>query len=109
MLKDSLQWDPAVDVLLNRLPNRFIAPHRERGRVEEQVGNLAVGLDENDAFVIFPEGGNFTPRRRIRAIERLRPLGLHRMAAARRADAQRAGARGPAGCSPRWTPHRTPA
>ena len=28
VLKDMLQWDPAVDVLLNRLPNRFITPHR---------------------------------------------------------------------------------
>jgi 1-acyl-sn-glycerol-3-phosphate acyltransferase len=80
VLKDMLQWDPAVDVLLNRLPTRFITPHRESGSVEEHVGNLAVGLDENDAFVIFPEGGNFTPRRRTRAIERLRQRGLDRMA-----------------------------
>ena len=26
VLKDTLQWDPAIDVLLNRLPNRFIRP-----------------------------------------------------------------------------------
>lgn len=81
VLKDSLQWDPAVDVLLNRLPNRFIAPQRDPGGLEKLVGNLAVGLDENDAFVIFPEGGNFTPRRRIRAIEMLRARGLEKMAA----------------------------
>jgi 1-acyl-sn-glycerol-3-phosphate acyltransferase len=30
--------------------------------------------------VIFPEGGNFTPQRRERAIEKLRKLGLERMA-----------------------------
>ena len=30
--------------------------------------------------MIFPEGGNFTPRRRLRAIARLRSLGLERMA-----------------------------
>lgn len=88
VLKDSLQWDPAVDVLLNRLPNRFIAPHANGLRpIEDEVGALAVGLDENDAFVIFPEGGNFTPRRRRRAIDRLHSLGLHRMAA--RAEAMR--------------------
>ena len=28
VLKAALQWDPAVDVLLNRLPNRFISPGR---------------------------------------------------------------------------------
>ncbi|GIF74581.1 1-acyl-sn-glycerol-3-phosphate acyltransferase [Asanoa siamensis] len=81
VLKDSLQWDPAVDVMLNRLPNRFIAPQRDPDGLEKLVGNLAVGLDENDAFVIFPEGGNFTPRRRLRAIELLRSRGLYRMAA----------------------------
>ncbi|MGW1061996.1 1-acyl-sn-glycerol-3-phosphate acyltransferase [Micromonospora rubida] len=81
VLKDSLQWDPAIDVLLNRLPNRFLAPARNRdGSVAEQIGHLATGLDDNDAFVIFPEGGNFTPRRRVRAIARLRSLGLERMA-----------------------------
>jgi 1-acyl-sn-glycerol-3-phosphate acyltransferase len=83
VLKDTLQWDPAVDVLLNRLPSRFITPHHKGAGPagEDHVGQLAVGLDENDAFVIFPEGGNFTPGRRVRAIERLRARGLHRMAA----------------------------
>ncbi|MEV5819957.1 1-acyl-sn-glycerol-3-phosphate acyltransferase [Micromonospora haikouensis] len=81
VLKDSLQWDPAIDVLLNRLPNRFLAPAADRREaVSEQIGHLATGLDDDDAFVIFPEGGNFTPRRRLRAIARLRSRGLERMA-----------------------------
>ena len=87
VLKDTLQWDPAIDVILNRLPNRFISPNR-RGdsaeRLEEEVGALARNLDENDAFVIFPEGGNFTPERRQRSIDKLRRLGLETMA--RRAE-----------------------
>ena len=87
VLKDTLQWDPAIDVILNRLPNRFISPNR-RGRrperLEEEVGALARNLDENDAFVIFPEGGNFTPERRQRGIDKLRRLGLETMA--RRAE-----------------------
>ncbi|WP_434741554.1 1-acyl-sn-glycerol-3-phosphate acyltransferase [Micromonospora sp. SH-82] len=81
VLKAALQWDPAIDVLLNRLPTRFIAPTPDTGgSVIEQIGNLAVGLDDDDAFVIFPEGGNFTPRRRLKAIARLRSRGLERMA-----------------------------
>jgi 1-acyl-sn-glycerol-3-phosphate acyltransferase len=81
VLKDSLQWDPAVDVLLNRLPNRFIAPGRTAGTsIESEITALATGLDHNDAFVIFPEGGNFTPGRRSRAIRRLRDRGLEDMA-----------------------------
>ncbi|MFC7549545.1 1-acyl-sn-glycerol-3-phosphate acyltransferase [Plantactinospora sp. GCM10030261] len=81
VLKDTLQWDPAVDVMLNRLPNRFITADPGPGEsLAEQVGHLATGLDDNDAFVIFPEGSNFTPRRRVRAIARLRSRGLDDMA-----------------------------
>ena len=86
VLKDTLQWDPAVDVLLNRLPSRFISPHpgASGDAVEAEVGALATGLDDNDAFVIFPEGGNFTPKRRTAIIESLRRRGLH--SASRRAE-----------------------
>jgi 1-acyl-sn-glycerol-3-phosphate acyltransferase len=83
VLKDTIAWDPAVDVILNRLPSRFISP-RGGDRLEQQVGELARNLDENDAFVIFPEGGNFTPERRQRGIDKLRRLGLEAMA--RRAE-----------------------
>jgi 1-acyl-sn-glycerol-3-phosphate acyltransferase len=83
VLKDTLAWDPAIDVILNRLPSRFISPHKGRD-LEQEVGALARNLDENDAFVIFPEGGNFTPERRQRAIDKLRRLGLESMA--RRAE-----------------------
>ncbi len=81
VLKEMLAWDPALGVLLTRLPSRFISPRPATGRdVEAEVGELARNLDENDAFVIFPEGGNFTPERRERAINRLQRLGLHKMA-----------------------------
>ena len=89
VLKDTLQWDPMVDVILNRLPSRFISPNpgRDGDAVEQQIALLATDLDANDAFVIFPEGGNFTPGRRARAIDRLHRLGLERMA--RRAERMR--------------------
>ena len=81
VLKDSLAWDPFVGVLLSRLPSRFLSAHAApTGDVESQVGELARNLDANDAFVIFPEGGNFTPERRERSIKRLHRLGLTRMA-----------------------------
>lgn len=81
VLKDTLQWDPAIDVLLHRIPARFITPDPGAGQdLESQIQELATGLDEDDAFVIFPEGGNFSPARRDRAIARLRKLGLERMA-----------------------------
>ena len=81
VLKDTLAWDPAIDVILNRVPSRFISSNPKAGAdFETQIGELARNLDSNDAFVIFPEGGNFTPRRRQRAIEKLRRLGLEAMA-----------------------------
>jgi pterin-4a-carbinolamine dehydratase/1-acyl-sn-glycerol-3-phosphate acyltransferase len=86
VLKDALQWDPAVDVLLNRLPNQFVAPGHRRGdwSAAQMAGALAAGLDDDDVMVIFPEGGKFTPRRRLAAIDRLRSRGLSD--AARRAE-----------------------
>jgi 1-acyl-sn-glycerol-3-phosphate acyltransferase len=83
VLKDTLAWDPAIDVILHRLPSRFISP-ASAGDLEREVGELARNLDANDAFVIFPEGGNFTPERRQRAIDKLRRLRLEGMA--RRAE-----------------------
>ena len=81
VLKDTLAWDPAIGVLLSRLPNRFISPNPgSDSSVDSEIGELASNLDENDCFVIFPEGGNFTPRRRERAINRLHRKGMTRMA-----------------------------
>ena len=81
VLKDTIAWDPAIDVILTRLPSRFISPKGDVGdQMERHVGEMARGLDDNDAFVIFPEGGNFSHARRERGIERLRELGLHAMA-----------------------------
>ncbi|GAA5140397.1 hypothetical protein GCM10023340_00460 [Nocardioides marinquilinus] len=85
VLKSTLAWDPAIDVLLNRVPARFISTNPGPGAdLETLIHDLAVGLDEDDAFVIFPEGGNFTAQRRERAIARLHRLGLETMA--RRAE-----------------------
>ncbi len=80
VLKDTLQWDPVIDILLGRLPNRFIRPGRGRtvdgDSTIEVVADLASNLDDDDALVIFPEGGNFTARRRARAIAKLREKGM---------------------------------
>ena len=70
-----------IPVVLSLDPARFITPNPgPKEGPEAQIAELATGLDGNDAFVIFPEGGNFTPQRRQRAIDRLRRLGMDRMA-----------------------------
>jgi 1-acyl-sn-glycerol-3-phosphate acyltransferase len=68
VLKEALQWDPIFDILLNRVPSHFVRPGADRARVLEEIGELAATMSGGDAFVIFPEGGNFTEHRRARSI-----------------------------------------
>lgn len=86
VLKEFLQWDPAVDVMLNRLPVAFVPVGRKGGEVLlDAIRDLARTLGPDDAFVIFPEGGNFSERRRLRAIAKLIEMG--RVDLAERAEA----------------------
>jgi len=81
VLKNTLMWEPTIGILMHRLPNRFVRPDPRPGQdLRSQIADLARGLDSDDALLIFPEGGNFTPGRRTRAIARLRHLGLEQMA-----------------------------
>jgi 1-acyl-sn-glycerol-3-phosphate acyltransferase len=82
VMKASLQFDPSLDVVANRLPNVFISP-RETGEgvFTEEIERLARGLGPADGLVIFPEGGNWTPGRWLRGIRRLERLGRHDLAA----------------------------
>jgi 1-acyl-sn-glycerol-3-phosphate acyltransferase len=93
VMKATLQLDPSLDVLANRLPNVFVHHSRAGGRTggqpragtdsrhhTEQIKRLAAGLDQQGALVIFPEGGNWTPQRRRRAIARLCRSGLNNLA-----------------------------
>lgn len=78
-----LQWEPLYDIMLNRVPNRFIKHDPTRRQMYiDAISDLACGLGEKDAFVLFPEGKDFTPRVKQRAIEYLRSKG-HSSAAER--------------------------
>jgi 1-acyl-sn-glycerol-3-phosphate acyltransferase len=87
VMKATLQLDPSLDVVANRVPNAFLrhrspapadsngtggSPHADQIR---QVRRLAAGLDGRDALLLFPEGGNWTPQRWRRGIDRLRRAG----------------------------------
>jgi 1-acyl-sn-glycerol-3-phosphate acyltransferase len=78
VLKAALQWEPLLDVTLNRLGACFLPPSAPSSKADGRagrVGALAAGLQGRDALLLFPEGGNWTARRRIRAI---RALWTHR-------------------------------
>lgn len=101
VLKDLLQLDPCIDVVLNRIPSAFITPRRaadsaapaaapavtgeraaeRRARqgnadVLDSITVLAEDIEDDGALILFPEGGNFTERRRTRAIAQLERAGL---------------------------------
>lgn len=83
VLKRILQWEPLIDVALTRMGACFLPPNRVRHpatrptgpdhgeRLDARVAALAEDLRPGDALLLFPEGGNWTPRRRIRAIRKL--------------------------------------
>jgi len=82
VMKATMQLDPGVDVVTNRLPNVFIQPRQVGERLfTEQIERLASGLDQAGALVIFPEGGNWTPGRWQRGIRRLERAGRSDLAA----------------------------
>ena len=84
VMKASLQLDPSLDIVANRVPNAFLrrrpretppGASASRRQQMQRIRRLAAGLDKHGALLIFPEGGNWTPLRRRRAIERLRRRG----------------------------------
>jgi 1-acyl-sn-glycerol-3-phosphate acyltransferase len=77
VLREVLRWAPALDVGLGRIPSAFISSSSPPGTGTRAVIDLATGLGEHDALVLFPEGANFTPDRRVRSIAKLEELGLH--------------------------------
>ena len=76
VLKDFLQADPAVDVILNRLPAAFVPVGRKGGDpLIAAINDLAGTMSHDDAFVIFREGANYTPGRHLKAIRKLHDIG----------------------------------
>jgi hypothetical protein len=92
VMKATLQLDPSVDVVANRVPNAFLRRAKAGPKPEprtnrsprtgaayshhtEQIRRLAAGLDRRGALLLFPEGGNWTPYRWRRGIDRLRRRG----------------------------------
>lgn len=82
VMHEALRLDPLIDMLGERLPNRFLDPRG--GDTEREIEAMARELGETAALVIFPEGKNFSEETRRRGIERLERLGHEDEAAAAR-------------------------
>ncbi len=75
VLKEFLQWDPAIDILLNRLPSAFVRTGEKGQELLYTISEMAASMDSDDVFVIFPEGANYTRKRHLRSIEKLHEIG----------------------------------
>jgi 1-acyl-sn-glycerol-3-phosphate acyltransferase len=83
VLKDVLQWEPLLDVSLNRLGACFLPKQPPDGEeLAQRLATLALDLGPRDALLLFPEGRNWTIGRRARAIQRLHAERKHSAAKA---------------------------
>ena len=73
VMHEALRFDPVIDVLGARLPNRFVDPRG--GDTEKDIAEIAREMEGDAAILIFPEGANFTEERRQRGIDRLASAG----------------------------------
>ncbi len=76
VLKRELLWDPCLDIVGHRLPNCFVARDSEQSAREiARVAELARGLADDSALVLYPEGTRFSEARRERSLARLAARG----------------------------------
>jgi 1-acyl-sn-glycerol-3-phosphate acyltransferase len=73
VMHEALRLDPLIAVLGSRLPNSFVDPRG--GDTEIEIAAMSRDLAAADAVLVFPEGGNFSARRRKASIERLERRG----------------------------------
>lgn len=82
--KAALQWDPFIDVAANRVFFHFVDHRQPREAELDHIAELAGTMGDDGAFLLFPEGGNFTEGRREKAITSLERKGLDAYAEAAR-------------------------
>ena len=70
VFKDALTLDPCLDLIGYRLPNAVLDTS-EREESERRIEEVTSGLPPRGVLMLFPEGGNYSPRRRRRALRKL--------------------------------------
>jgi 1-acyl-sn-glycerol-3-phosphate acyltransferase len=77
-----LLWDPFIDHVLRRMPYHFCDQDPTDATASlAAISEMCRTMDDRSVLIVFPEGGNWTPRRWTAAIERLQARGLHERAA----------------------------
>jgi len=76
---NKLLWAPFLNHMLLRLPHHFLNRRGSDDASELQaIAELCATMDDDSVTIIFPEGGNWTPRRWNHAVETLHSRGHHR-------------------------------
>jgi len=81
VFKQTLAIDPSVDLISHRLPHAVLDTSDREG-CAERIAEVAAHLRPRGVLLLFPEGGNFTPERRRRALRKLWRKGRRRQARA---------------------------
>lgn len=81
VFRDALAIDPSVDLIGHRLPHAVL-DSSDRQECIDRIEEVAANLGPRGVLLLFPEGGNFTPERRRRALRKLWRKGRRREAAA---------------------------
>lgn len=76
---NKLLWAPFLNHMLLRLPHHFLNRRGSDGASElDAIAELCATMEDDSVTIIFPEGGNWTPRRWSHAVETLQSRGHHR-------------------------------
>lgn len=75
VLKRELLFDPCVDIVGQRIPNRFVRRGERNTDEVDRVLGLYENLHDDDAIIIFPEGTRFSRRKREDVLAQLQTRG----------------------------------
>lgn len=72
VLAAAMRWDASLDTILTRLNANFVPGNASSSQERiEGVAAIAGSLTPREVMLIFPEGENWTPTRKLKVIERL--------------------------------------
>jgi 1-acyl-sn-glycerol-3-phosphate acyltransferase len=80
VFKETLAIDPCVDLIGHRLPHAALDTS-DREECETRIETVASELEPRGVLLLFPEGANFSGKRRRLAVGKLRQTGRKREAA----------------------------
>jgi 1-acyl-sn-glycerol-3-phosphate acyltransferase len=76
VMKREVLFDPAIDIVGQRLENAFVSRGKGSAEREEQaIRSLASGLGAREGVIVFPEGTRFSAEKQRDALERVRASG----------------------------------